>query len=178
MEREPEKSLVEFAGHAIEFYDDLTEKQSVYLYWRLLGYTPGQSAKKSGYGQPAQAARANEDNPLIRQIVADRTAQNKVKYNMDVHDVVGGMLEALSVARERSDAKTMLESWKEISTQLGLAAPEKKVIEIQGEITHDHIASASDAELLRLLEKKRELPEIIDAEFEEVKDDSQTDAED
>lgn len=149
--------------------DELTPMQNMYQYWRGYGFTPRQSAKKSGYKDLKQAIRVNEANPIIRKSIEEMASRVKVRHKVDRDAVVDGLMEALSVARERSDAKQMISGWVEIARITGVQAPEVKVMKVEGEITQTHISQAPDAELLKILGKERTLP-IIDAEFEDITD--------
>ena len=152
----------------VTFHDGLTNKQNFYVYWRLLGFTPKQSAKRSGYTDPTEASSINERNKQIAGIVSKMQQDAKVKYDIDRDSEVGGIFEALSVAREQSDPKIMIQAWTEIARITGVQAPEVKEIRHTGNVDVNHIRSASDRELLELVGRERTIEPV---EYEVVDDD-------
>jgi len=153
-----------------DYNDALTPLQNAYVYWRQLGFSPMQSAKKASYADPKDAARTNEANTIVRDMVTKGQEKLRVKHNIDRHHVIEGMLEALAVAREQSDPKVMLNAWSEIARVTGTAAPEVKEVNVKGDITHHQIHEASDRDLMKLLGKTRVI-DVLEGDYERVEDD-------
>lgn len=166
----------------ITFHEGLTPLQNAYIYFRQQGLTSSQAAKRAGYEEPVKAGRMNEQNAQIRTLIEQQERECRVDIQIDRGRVVEGMLEALAVAREQSDAKVMLDAWDRIARVTGVGAPETKKIDISvdGQISHNVLTKASDSELLALVGKYRELPKVsrkadpdpLEGEFEVEDEDS------
>jgi hypothetical protein len=94
----------------------------------------------------------------------------RVRYDLDRDHVVAGLMEALSVAREQSDAKVMIQAWIELARITGVQAPEVKEIRHTGTVDVNHMRRMNDSELLEVVGRKREL--TIEADYEVVEDES------
>jgi hypothetical protein len=162
-------TATEFDVRNAESYTGLTEMQNLYVYFRQLGFTPTQAARRAKYDDPISSGRDNERNAYIRQLITEIPADRRPIIEIDRQKVLEGMLEALAVAREMSDPKTMLNVWSEITKVCGVGAPEVKRIEIEGKVQQHHIAKASDRELLAIIGRKREL-QTLEGDFERVED--------
>ena len=149
----------EFDSRDIDWHDDLTPLQNAYVHWRRQGFTGIQSAKRAGYSEPKQSHRENARNPLIKRLVTEGEEELRVRFKVDRDRVVEGIMEALSVAREQSDAKIMLQAWTDVARITGVQAPEVKRVEMEAhtQVDHHHITHASDRELLELIGREREL---------------------
>lgn len=160
----------EFDTRDIDWHDGLSALQNAYVHWRRQGFTPLQSAKRAGYHNARDGWRDNERNPLVKKLVQEGEAELRVRHKIDRDRVVEGIMEALSVAREQSDPKIMLQAWTEVARITGVQAPEVKRVEMEasGTIEHHHISTASNRELLELVGKARELESsqsVIQGEF-------------
>ena len=160
----PSQELIDLAE--VQIYDGFTEKQNFYVYWRQLGFTPRQAAKRAGYDDARQAAIANEQNKRINTVLGKMQTEARVRYQVDRDHVVEGLMEALSVAREQSDAKVMIQAWTELARITGVQAPEVKEIRHTGNVDVNHMKHMNDSELLAVVGRKREL--TIDGEYETV----------
>lgn len=162
-----EKTDLEFDPRNVDYFDELTGLQNAYLYWRHLGFTPLQSARRAGYAAPKESARENERNKTLKGLLQEVEEKARVRYDVDRDRVVEGIMEALAVAREQSDPKVMLQTWVELARITGVQAPEVKKIEVQGEVTQHHITGASDKDLLEIIGKRRELePPALEGDYE------------
>ena len=152
---------------------DLTPQQGRFAYWRSFGMTPTQAAKRAGYTRPSEALRTLESIPKVRELIKRLANEARVRYDVDRDRVVEGLMEALNVAREQSDARTMIQAWSELARITGVQAPEVKRVELVGEVTQHHLMTVSDKELLAMVGKDREL-DALEGEYEDVKEDSET----
>jgi phage terminase small subunit len=152
-------------------YEDLTALQNNYVFWRQQGLTAHQAAKRAGYENINKATIQNENHPKIKDLVTIADTRHRIRYEIDRDRIVEGIMEALSVAREQSEPKVMIQAWTEIARITGVQAPEVKRVEFSGRVTQHHYRTASDQELLALVGRNRELPAIenpIEAEYEEI----------
>ncbi len=168
-----DKTELEFDPRNVDYFDELTSLQNAYVYWRHLGFTPLQSARRAGYSSPKESSRENERNKTLKGILQQVEEEARVRYDVDRDRVIEGIMEALSVAREQSDPKVMLQAWVETARITGVQAPEVKKIEVQGEVTQHHITDASDKDLLEILGKRRELElPALEADYEVLEHDA------
>lgn len=148
---------------------DIADK---YAYWRALELTPPAAARRAGISGTLSfiKKRANclEKNPTVQKAVLHYRNAARVRYNIDRDHVVEGLMEAVEVARAQSDSRNMIAAWSEIAKVTGVGAPERKEVVIEGHVTQEQLAQASDADLLAMLEKRRQLDVIDDAEFREL----------
>lgn len=153
----------------IVYQDGLTPQQSAYVHFRSLGLNASQSAKRAGYPENKRINLDLDRNPRIRAAIDRIREEARIRFDIDRDRVVEGIMEALSVAREQSDAKIMILAWTELARITGVQAPEVKKLEISGEVTAHHLAQVSDKQLLTLLGKERtlELPPL-EGEYDEI----------
>lgn len=156
---------------------ELSPETRDYIYWRGLGLTRAQAYRRSHPTvTPAQAnhrGRVLESKPVVRDAIAQILEENRVRYNIDRDAVVEGLMEAINVAREQSDARSMISGWTEVGRITGVEAPKQAQQPTEQLQSPDQLASASDEDLLRLLNRSRQLlnaqKETVDAEYTEVK---------
>lgn len=156
----------------------LRSETRAYAYWRGCGLTPVQALRRSGYVATKNhfntTAQINklESDPKVRNLISKIFEENQVRYQIDRDKVVEGLLEAINVAREQSDATAMINGWKELSKVTGVGAPERKEIVLsQSNPSSEALKQAPDEELLALVGKARSLQlaaPIEDAEYREV----------
>jgi len=151
---------------------DLTPLQLQYAYWRGLGLTPRAAAKRAGYSEAAALTGGSvvkniERSTKVRKAISLLQEQTRLKYNIDRDAVVSGLMEAINVAREQSDAAAMVKGWSEMIKLTGVAEPKRTEIEVRSSPT-ENLLAASNKDLLKLLGKQRVLGSVIDAEFVEM----------
>lgn len=141
----------------------LTSVERAYAYWRGCGLSPAQSLRRTG-DTSSDASRNQarqlrlESDPRIKAVILRIYEENRIRYEIDRDRVVEGLMEAINVAREQSDAQNMISGWKELAKITGVGAPERKEIVLsQGNLSNDQLRQVSDEDLLRLVGKERTL---------------------
>ena len=155
---------------------DLKPEIRDYVYWRGLGLTAAQAYRRTHPNTtPAQAgARGREldSRPEVQKHIRQILDDNRIRYNLDRDHVVEGLLEAVSIAREQSDPKSMISGWTEIGRIVGANMPKASEKALTHKTATEEFSSASDAELLKLLKRSRQLltsdKEAVEGEFIEV----------
>jgi len=149
---------------------------NTYAYWRALDLPPKTAAIRANY-PPAvfsSAVRLGEIEARndVQAALAQHRRNNRRAVEMTRDHVLSGLLEAVGVAREQSDSRNMIAGWAEIAKVSGVGAPEQKELTVRHENPSTmQLRNASDAELLAILGKERQLPigeTIEDAEFSVV----------
>lgn len=149
-------------------YTELTVVQRRYVEARLQGLTIGAAGKAAGCSSP-QHASVMERSPKVRKaikfLVRDSTRNVE---ELSKSDVMTGMLDAVEAAATASE---LVLAWRELGKLIGAYEPEKKILEIH-DYTRDELKAMSDEDLLRLSGNKYR--DVIDAEFEEIKNHAQS----
>lgn len=159
----------------MKMFSELDDMENAYVYWRSLGFTTYQSAKRAGYANPARDGRRAEARPKVVgaiQQLFDKVAQ---KYEITRDKVMEGYFEVLAIAREQSEPKIMLEAWNAIAASSGHGPKDVKELHIKASgtisVKREELKTASDEQLLEILGRERQLgdPQIIeDAIYEEL----------
>jgi hypothetical protein len=140
------------------------------------GKSPSDAALLAGYEEPGLAAKQ-----LMRRPGVKRALNGMIQRTMEIsevtrEEVIEGFKDAISIARQQSDAAPMIAGWREIGKMLGMYETKVKV-EVTGGGTEieRQLKGMSDADLLALIAKRSSLlEEAIDGEFEEVGDGDDT----
>jgi hypothetical protein len=87
--------------------------------------------------------------------------------------VMDGFKEAIDMAKVQAEPATMVSGWREIARMCGYYAPEKREINVNitAKRAVDQLETLSDDELLEIIEKDSE---VIEGEFEEILETTQT----
>lgn len=142
----------------------LGERQLLICEYASVGLRPGQIATKVGLknGQSVsnflKTEAAQEQMAFLRdQIQADT--------KLEQEDVVKGFLEAIDLAKMQADPSSMINGWKEVGRMLGFYAPDKKKVELSGELEHKlaMLKSLPEDELLKLASGN-----VIEGDFVDV----------
>lgn len=158
-------------AHLPAIPDEFQDRQRKYIYWRALGLTTIQASRRAGYADRNHGRKMETTNPKVREAIENLGKAAQIRFEIDRDKVVEGLMEAINVAREQSDARVMVQGWSEMARITGVEAPKKTEVTMTGEITHNTaLNTVSDRELLKLVDKKREIGEFIDAEFTQVDD--------
>lgn len=166
----PDESLTEIAEHCPE----LDDKQRRYVYWRITGVAPTIAFKNAGY--MGSSWRAIETRPKIREAIAKMIEITEPEHRITQKSIVGILMEAIDVARQKGQAGNMIEGAKVLSDTLGITAAQKINIQQNSQIQVEHkhemkvIQQLEKEQLERLLEINRVLaiPSVIEGEYEEV----------
>jgi hypothetical protein len=130
----------------------------------MQGLAIGAAGKAAGCNTSQRASQL-ERSPKVRKaikwLIKDST-RNVEELNKS--DVMTGMLDAVEAAATASE---LVLAWRELGKLIGAYEPEKKILEIH-DYTKDELKALSDEDLLKLSGNK--YSDVIDAEFEEIKD--------
>jgi len=113
---------------------------------RLAGYSP-QSAKVSG------CRLLTKDNAIQAAIQACRD-EFAVEFQVTKERVIGGLLDAIDLARLQGNASAMISAWRELGQICGIYQHTHEARPDLGAVTkrvNEQLETLSDAELLRLL---------------------------
>jgi phage terminase small subunit len=164
----PDDALTEIAEHCPE----LNDQQRRYVYWRILGTTPTIAFKNAGY--TGSSWRTIETRPKIREAIAKMIEITEPEHRITQKSIVGILMEAIDVARQKGQAGNMIEGAKVLSDTLGITAAQKINIQQNSMIEHKHevkvIQQLEKEQLERLLDIQRVLaaPTVIEGEYVEV----------
>lgn len=145
-------------------YTECTVLQRRYVEARLQGLPIGQAGKAAGAASAQQASvleRSPKVRAAIKYLIKDSTRNVE---ELSKSDVMTGMLDAVEAAATASE---LVLAWRELGKLIGAYEPEKKILEIH-DYTKDELKMMSDDDLLRLSGNK--YADVIDAEFEEIRD--------
>lgn len=167
----PDEALTEIAEHCPE----LDDRQRRYVYWRIIGNTPTLAFKNAGY--TGSSWRMVETRPKIREAIAKMIEVTEPEHRITQKSIVGILMEAIDVARQKGQAGNMIEGAKVLSDTLGITAAQKINIQQNSQIQVEHkhemkvIQQLEKEQLERLLDINRVLaaPSAIEGEFEEVR---------
>jgi len=137
---------------------------SSYIYWRSMGLNPDKAGHRACKSiDPVQRRSwilALERRPEIQEAIQHQTNRATMKLTIEREHVVEGLLEAINVAREQSDPKSMISGWSEVAKIAGVSAESKVQEQPTATLTDSDMAKVSDQVLLKLLGKQRALPPI------------------
>ena len=137
--------------------NNLTSQQEAFVRFRISGLTPENSARSAGFSRPAKAAKElmlNEDVQYAiayGRDIAKRTAIQAGAIEFTKDDATALYLEA------HAKSATSMEEIRAVDSLVklhGLAAPEKKEIEITN---RSQLEELSDEELLKMADKTYDL---------------------
>lgn len=91
-----------------------------------------EAARRAGYSHRTARAMATENltKPAIQAAVAVRRAEYSAALEITKDDVVGGILAAINVARDKGDAGAMIRGCVELARLLGFYTPEVQGVEM------------------------------------------------
>lgn len=135
----------------------LTERQDAFVDGILTGKDRNVAARDAGYidkrdGRALPSVAEKQKNIQL----ALREARDELSSAAQITraDVIGGVLEAINMARLAADPATMVKGWTEIGKILGHYAPEVKKIEVTDnqKRLQSKFTAMTDEELLRVIE--------------------------
>lgn len=172
----PDEALTEIQEHCPK----LDDKQRRYVYWRIIGVPPTVAFARAGYA--GSSWKFVESGEKVREAIKTMLEATEIEHNVTQKTVVGILMEAIDVARQKNQAGNMIEGAKALSDILGITAAQKIQINQQSTVSHTHevktVQQLDKTQLERLLEIDRMLTQIpqlpiatiIEGEFEETFD--------
>ena len=134
----------------------LSPKQLRWIDEYLIDFNGAAAAVRAGYS--AKSARSiaheNQTKPDILAVLQARQAELAKELQITRQGVIQGLLEAVRMGREQQNPGAMVCALREVSKILGLNVPEVKRVELTSDqqITQNHMAALTDAQLLVLMQ--------------------------
>jgi phage terminase small subunit len=132
-----------------------TPKQSRFIDEFLVDANGAAAAVRAGYApgsaKVAASRMLSKDNPVRRAIQA-RQATDSERLGVSRERVISGLLEAVDMAREQSNAQNMITALRELGRLMGFYAPAKVEVDVRAEAEMAQFERMSDAELLTIVE--------------------------
>jgi hypothetical protein len=145
--------------------DGLTPQQRQFAEEFAKGFTQTQAAARAGYDNPSSSGRDQIANPKVRALVDSlrQTHQAIAQYTRE--EFIGGLKEAIDMARLMSDPQTMIVGIRELGRACGYYEPQKVEIKhsVEGRVLLERLNTMSDQELLELVNE----PKVIEGEIVE-----------
>lgn len=171
----PDDALAEIAHHCPE----LDDRQRRYVYWRIIGTNPTIAFRNAGY--TGSSWRMIETRPKLREAIAKMIEISEPEHRVTQKSIVGILMEAIDVARQKGQAGNMIEGAKVLSDTLGITAAQKINIQQNSQVKVEHkhevrlIQQLEKEQLERLLDINRVLsaPLLLEGEYTEVGRDHQ-----
>lgn len=125
-----------------------------------LGRAPTTAARRAGYKSPHKDAKRLLEDPEIVEAIRLIQAETSKKSEMAREDVMTNLLRAFRIAEQMDDPQSMIRAMAEVNRMCGHYAPEKKVLEVTGEIQHmqRQLEELPKEKLLELLGEAEETP--------------------
>jgi hypothetical protein len=152
----PDDALSEIA----EVAPDLTLQERRYVYWRVVGSTPLDAYKKSGY--TGTTWRTVDTRPRVRDALASMHERIEPEWRVTQKTVVGILFEAIDIARRKDQAGNLIEAATALANITGVGAASKLQIQQDTQInitnSQQSLRHVPRAELEDMLDIKRVLP--------------------
>lgn len=141
----------------------LTEKQLMFVRVWAEGESISTAAYRAGLGDVAYCAKLSRDPAVLRIYHAEK-AKYEEACQMTRKKVMDGFLEAVEIAKVQGESLALTSAWREVAKMCGYYEPVKRTIDINVHGTLSKLGSASDAELLKLINDA----DVIDVVAKEV----------
>ena len=125
-----------------------------------LGRVPTAAARRAGYKSPhVDAKRLLKDPEIVAAIKVIQQATAK-KSEMAREDVMSNLMRAFRIAEQMDDPQSMIRAMSEVNRMCGHYAPEKKILEVSGEVKHmqQQLEELPKEKLLEMLGEAEETP--------------------
>jgi phage terminase small subunit len=118
------------------------------------------AARRAGWSDAYRMAKELLEDPDIVARIAELQMENARKSEMAREDVLTNLLRAFRLAEQQDDPQSMVRAMAEVNRMCGHYAPEKKQIEVTGEIKHiqQQLETIPKEELLRMIGEQEETP--------------------
>ena len=121
-----------------------------------------EAARRAGYSEKTARAIAAEllTKPDVLSAIQALKAQNAAAFDVTRQDVIGGVLEAIAMARAAGDPVTMLTGLRDLSRMMGFNEPETVravVVDTASAAYIAKFAAMSDAQLMAVVQGGRTL---------------------
>ena len=121
-----------------------------------------EAARRAGYSEKTARAIAAEllTKPDVLSAIQALKAQNAAAFDVTRQDVIGGVLEAIAMARAAGDPGAMLTGLRDLSRMMGFNEPETVravVVDTASAAYIAKFAAMSDAQLMAVVQGGRTL---------------------
>lgn len=133
----------------------LTPRRQRFADEYLLCGSGAEAARRAGYSEKTARAIAAEllTKPDVLSAIQALKAQNAAAFDVTRQDVIGGVLEAIAMARAAGDPGAMLTGLRDLSRMMGFNEPEAVRVAVAGSgaaALAAKFVAMSDAELIAL----------------------------
>ena len=140
----------------------LTPRQAQFVREYVTGGNAAEAARRAGYSEKTARAIAAEllTKPDVLSAIQALKAQNAAAFDVTRQDVIGGVLEAIAMARAAGDPVTMLTGLRDLSRMMGFNEPETVravVVDTASAAYIAKFAAMSDAQLMAVVQGGRTL---------------------
>lgn len=104
----------------------LTPRQQRFVDEFVLCGNASEAARRAGYSEKTAGAIATENmqKPAIQEAVQAARAKNAADWDVTRQGVIGGILEAIEMARQMADPSAMLTGYRDLARMCGFNEPE------------------------------------------------------
>ena len=133
-----------------------------------LGRQPTTAARRAGWSDASKVAKMLLDDPDIVARIAKIQLETAKKSEMTREEVMKNLTRAFRIAEQQDDPQSMVRAMAEVNRMCGHYAPEKKQVEVTGEIKHiqQQLETISKEDLLRMVGESEETP-LLEAKADE-----------
>lgn len=144
----------------------MTEQQCMFVHYHVHERLPVIAAARNA-GYSAMQGYQLVKNPKIIAAIAAARQEYADAARIDRVEVITGFKEAIELARVNGEPMSMIAGWREIGKMCGLYEPEKRSVEISGQVrvSTDKMKTMSDEQLMMLAYDKNV---VIEGEFKDV----------
>lgn len=133
----------------------LSKRQARFVEQYVLCGNAAEAARLAGYSKRSakvRACRLTKDNRVAAEI-AKRQAENAVRLEVTKEDVITGILNAITMAREQKNPGAMISGCVQLAKLCGFYEPEVSQIELSGDakVLQAKFAAMSDEKLLAIV---------------------------
>ena len=160
--RKATKSTASAASAAeIDVNKPLTDKQKAFVESWAKGNSISRASLDAGFADDGIGYRLVR-MPNILALKAQYAAKYEATAEMTRKEVMDGLKESIEMAKLMAEPSTMIQGWKVIAQMCGYMAPveTKLKIDVSGNVTMTKLTQMSDAELLEMIEKGRNAPQL------------------
>lgn len=160
--RKATKSTASAASAAeIDVNKPLTDKQKAFVESWAKGNSISRASLDAGFADDGIGYRLVR-MPNVLALKAKYAAEYEATAEMDRKQVMDGLKESIEMAKLMAEPSTMIQGWKVIAQMCGYMAPveTKLKIDVSGNVTMTKLTQMSDAELLEMIEKGRNVPQL------------------
>lgn len=133
----------------------LTPRQQRFVDEYVLCGNASEAARRAGYSEKTAGAIATENlqKPVILEAIQAARARLAADYEVTRQGVIGGILEAIEMARQMADPSAMLTGYRDLARMCGFNEPEVTrvaVVDTASAAFVAKFAAMTDAELAAL----------------------------